>query len=83
MPDTSIIAKYSSSQEYLHDLGIQYVWGFEYFRAQAFIAFKDLDFLKIEIHAKEGSTATMISGSSNQEVDGVVEEEKGNDQVGH
>nr|POE97689.1 hypothetical protein CFP56_06502 [Quercus suber] len=41
------------------------------------------EFVKIEIYAKEGSTATMISGGSDQEVDGVVEEEKGNDQVVH
>ena len=31
--ETSAIAKYSSSHEYLHDLGIQYVHGFEYFQA--------------------------------------------------
>ena len=57
--------------------------GFEYFRAQAFIAYKDLDFWKIEIRVEEGSTTTMISGGANQEVDGVAKEEKGNDQVGH
>ena len=81
--EMSIIAKYSSSQKYLNDLGIQYVRGFEHFWAQASAAFKGLDFSKIEIHAKEGPTATMISDGANQEVDGVVKEEKGDDLAGH
>ena len=81
--EASAIAKYSSSQEYLHDLGIQYVRGFEHFRAQASVAFKDLDFSKIEISAEEGSTATMISDGADQGVDSAAEEEKGDDQASH
>ena len=80
--ESNAIAKYSSSQEYLNDLGIQYVRGFEHFRAQASAAFKDLDFSKIEIRAKEGSIATMISDGVDQEVDGATEEKKGDGQAG-
>ena len=57
--------------------------GFEYFRAQASIAYKDLDFWKIEIRVEEGSTTTMISDGVDQEVDDVAEEEKRDDQAGH
>ena len=80
--ESNAIAKCSSSQEYLNDLGIQYVRGFEHFRAQASAAFKDLDFSKIEIHVEEGSTATMMSDGVDQEVDGAVEEDKGDSQAG-
>ena len=39
-----VVAKQSTSQEYLNDLGIQYVRGFEHFHAQASTAFKDILF---------------------------------------
>lgn len=72
--ETRDVAKYSTLQEYLNDLGIQYVWGFEHFCAQASATFKDLNFSKIEINTEEVSTATMMSDGVEQDVDSVVDE---------
>nr|POE91132.1 hypothetical protein CFP56_14581 [Quercus suber] len=80
--ESNAIAKYSSSQKYLNDLGIQYVQGFEDFRAQVSTTFKALYFFKIEICAEKGSTTTMMSDGADQEVDGAAREDKGDDQAG-
>ena len=74
------VAKYTTLQKYLNDLGIQYVQGFEHFCAQASAAFKDLNFSKIKNNTEEVSTTTMISDGAEQDVDSAVDEgTKGDD----
>nr|POE53759.1 hypothetical protein CFP56_23299 [Quercus suber] len=41
------------------------------------------DLAKIDIHAEEGFTATMISDDADQEVVDAAEEDKGDGQAGH